>query len=391
MKKLFVFTENYAQGGGNRYLVDLINSISYKYQKILVYANKGGIFDTDVLRLNCEVSLGTLFFVTHSLVLNKFRHSNVIVISLAKLIFLLLDPILFVINIISFLLAFVKHKPTQILVCNGGYPASRACLAMVVSSKLLGIPVLMSIVSSPLQRRSFSFYYEKLIDLLIWNCVSKLIVNASFIKVQLVNLRDMPESKVSVVYNGLENINHSITSKQHQKQLLIGYIARLERAKGVFYLLDAFHVLVSKYPFLRLVINGSGNALNELSAKVDSMGLADKVLLQGHYSGDVSLLLSDFDIYAFPSTWEGFPYSILEAMRSGCAIVSTNVGGIPEAITNGIDGILVKPASSEDLVLGLAKLIDDRELRYKVANNARKKFEENFTLNHMAFAVKNFL
>jgi glycosyltransferase involved in cell wall biosynthesis len=145
---------------------------------------------------------------------------------------------------------------------------------------------------------------------------------------------------------------------------------------------------VPKYPFLKLVIIGSGNALNELSAKVDSMGLADKVLLPGHYSGDVSLLLSDFDIYVFPSLMEGFPYSILEAMRSGCAIATTNVGGIPEAITDGVDGILVEPASTEDLVLGLAKLINDRELRYKVSNNARKKFEENFTLNQMTFAVR---
>jgi glycosyltransferase involved in cell wall biosynthesis len=388
VKRLFVFTENYAQGGGNRYLVDLVNSISFKFNEILVFANKGGIFDADLSRLKCEISLGSIFFITSSLILNKFKHLNSKILNFYKCLFILFDPIIFILNIISYLITLVKLKPNKVLVCNGGYPASRACLAMVISSKILGIPVVMSIVSSPLQRRPFAFYYEKLIDFLIGNCVSKVIVNANFIAAQLVKLRGLPEAKISVVYNGLENINDPIISKQNHKELLIGCVARVDREKGLFYLLNAFHALVPKYPFLKLVIIGSGNALNELSAKVDSMGLADKVLLPGHYSGDVSLLLSDFDIYVFPSLMEGFPYSILEAMRSGCAIATTNVGGIPEAITDGVDGILVEPASTEDLVLGLAKLINDRELRYKVSNNARKKFEENFTLNQMTFAVR---
>jgi len=391
VKRLFVFTENYAQGGGNRYLVDLVNSISFKFSEILVFANKCGILDADLSRLKCEISLGSLFFITSSLILNKFKHLNPKILNFYKCLFILFDPIILALNIISFLLTLIKLKPNKVLVCNGGYPASRGCLAMVISSKILGIPVVMSIVSSPLQRRSFAFYYEKLIDLLIWNCVSKVIVNANFIAAQLVKLRGLPEAKISVVYNGLENINDQSISKRNQKELLIGCVARIDREKGVFYLLNAFHELEAKYPFLKLVIIGSGNALNELSAKVKSMGLADKVLLPGHYSGDVSLLLSDFDIYVFPSLWEGFPYSILEAMRSGCAIASTNVGGIPEAITDGVDGVLVEPASTEDLVLGLTKLIDDPELRYKVSNNARKKFEENFTLNQMAFAVRKIL
>ncbi len=391
VRKLLVFTENYAQGGGNRYLVDLVNSISFKYREILIFSNKGGLFDCDIARLNCRLVIKSLSFITFPFIVSRFKISNVRLLGIVKLFFFLIDPIALLLNVIIFLLFLVKSNPTQILVCNGGYPASRASLAMVFGAKLLNIPVVMSVVSSPVPRKSLVSYYEKLIDLLVWFCVSKVIVNANFIAFQLIKLRDLTKNKVSIIYNGLENIEHSIILNRPSDSLQIGCIARADKEKGVFYLLDAFNVLVSKYPFLKLTIVGSGNASDELAKKINSMGLTDKVYLPGHYSGDVSLLLSDFDIYAFPSLWEGFPYSILEAMRSGCAIVSSNVGGISEAITNGVDGILVEPASSEDLVLGLAKLIEDRKLRYKIANNARRKFEDKFTLNQMACAVKKIL
>jgi glycosyltransferase involved in cell wall biosynthesis len=391
VRRLLVFTENYALGGGNRYLIDLINSISFKCKEIVVFANKRGIYDVDLSRLSCEVTLGSLFFITSSLVLNKFKHLNSKILTFCKFLFLLFDPIIFVFNVSSFLLVLTKLRPNKVLVCNGGYPASRACLAMVVSSKLLSIPVVMSVVSSPSQRRSFAFYYERLMDLLIWSCVSKIIVNANFIAVQLINSRSAPQAKLSVVYNGLDNIDELNISKQYQKELLIGCVARLDKEKGVFYLLDAFNILTPKYPFLKLVLVGSGNASDEIAAKIKSMGLADKVSLPGHYSGDVNLLLSDFDIYVFPSLWEGFPYSILEAMRSGCAIVSTNVGGIPEAITSDVDGILIEPGSSDSLVSALTKLIENPDLRFSMSINARMKFKEKFTLEKMTLAAREVL
>lgn len=392
MRRLLVFTENYALGGGNRYLIDLINSIAFKFKDIWVLANNKGIFDVDLSRLNCEVNTGSLFFITSSLVLSKCKNLNSQILNFCKFFFILLDPIIFVLNVTSFSVTLIKLRPDKVLVCNGGYPASRACLAMVVSSKLLCIPVVMSIVSTPSQRRSFAFYYEKLIDILIWNCVTKVIVNANFIAVQLVKLRGLPEAKISVVHNGIDNIDQIAISKQHQKELLlIGCVARLDREKGVFYLLDAFNFLTSKYPFLKLVLVGSGNASDEIAAKIKSMGLTDKVSVPGHYSGDVNLLLSDFDIYVFPSLWEGFPYSILEAMRSGCAIVSTNVGGIPEAITNDIDGILIEPGSSDSLASALTKLIENPDLRFSISINARMKFKENFTLAKMTLAAREVL
>ena len=168
-------------------------------------------------------------------------------------------------------------------------------------------------------------------------------------------------------------------------------MSRIEKPKGVFYLLNAFSILLTKHPQLELVFYGAGSELEALTLRVRQLGIENNVNIAGHFYGDVSSILSNFDVYAFPSLWEGLPYSILEAMRSSCAIVSTNVGGIPEAINDEEDAILVEPGSTEALVLALGRLINNQELRTKISASARMKFMKNFTLDKMAFEASKIL
>ena len=77
------------------------------------------------------------------------------------------------------------------------------------------------------------------------------------------------------------------------------------------------------------------------------------------------------------------PYTIIEAMRAGCPIVSTDIGGISEAISHGHEGVLVKPGSKDLLVKALSLLINDYTKRKEMAVNARSRFIQNFTLSKM--------
>jgi len=88
--------------------------------------------------------------------------------------------------------------------------------------------------------------------------------------------------------------------------------------------------------------------------------------------------LSVIDIFVFPSFWEGFPYSILEAMNAGKIIVSTNVGGIPEAITDREDGILVKPRNVIELSDTLRDVIINFDKYAYLSANAKQKIDKNF-------------
>ncbi len=111
---------------------------------------------------------------------------------------------------------------------------------------------------------------------------------------------------------------------------------------------------------------------------------------------DAVKLLSGFDVYVCSSVKEGFPYTILEAMRAGLPIVSTNVGGIPEAITpylspsplagegggEGAVGILVPPKNPEALAQAIKQLLVNPELALKLGQNAQKKVQQ-FSLDKM--------
>jgi glycosyltransferase involved in cell wall biosynthesis len=323
--------------------------------------------------------------------LNKLKVNLRIFEFLLKIFLWVLDPFFLAINIFLFVRLLLRKKPSSVLVCNGGYPAARACLAMCIASRILGIPVVLSIVSMPSKRRILFSLYEKILDLLIWNSVSKVIVNAKAIAKELAAFRGMPLSKFIVIHNGLDDKPYVKSSGPFKNKIVIGYVGRIDKSKGIFYLFDAFLTLLDRYPNLELVLVGNGDSFAEIFHKVSDLGLDAKIKLPGHFEGEISSVLANFDIYAFPSLWEGFPYSILEAMRSGCAIVSTDVGGVSEAVENGVDGMLVNPGSSQSLIVGLEKLIEDTEFRTLISSNARTKFCKKFTLTEMAVASRKVL
>ncbi len=385
MKKLFVFTENYVRGGGNKYLVDIVNSISDDFDQISIYSNKNGFFADNKTKLKGDYAIcRSVNFITSSIITNKFVMNSKVFENTLKAFLWLLDPLFLAINIILFILLLIKEKPSKVLVCNGGYPAARGCLAMCIASKMIYLPVLISIVSMPARRKFLIFWYEKILDLLIWHSVSIVIVNANAIANQLITHRSMPSNKFSIIHNGLDEKSIDLVPMSRENTILIGYIGRIDKSKGVFYLFDAFLTLLHQYPHLELLMVGDGDSFTELVRKVNELGLNKKIKLPGHFDGDISSVLINLDIYVFPSLWEGLPYSVLEAMRSECAIVSTNVGGISEAIEDGVDGLLVPAGSSQSLIIALSKLINDTKLRAQLSSNAKLKFKRKFTLPKMA-------
>ena len=150
----------------------------------------------------------------------------------------------------------------------------------------------------------------------------------------------------------------------------------------------AFAYLAKTHPEIHLVLAGHGNASAELAKRTKILGLQNQVQLLGHYDGDVSSLLNTFDIYVFPSLWEGFPYSVVEALRSACVIVATRVGGIPEAVTDGVEGLLIAPGNRDEIISAIERLLANRELRQALSKNARLKFEKDLTLSKMHIRVR---
>ena len=397
LNRIVVFTENYAKGGGNRYLVDLINSFDVDEHEILVFSNSGGIYSEDICRLNKPVKFKSIFFITRALFFNwiKFpiHQKNKFLRRFISIPLVLLEPLFLFFNILSFLILCFLMKPDRVIACNGGYPAAKSCCAMIIAARLFKIPTVLSIVSMPASRNKFLYFFEKALDIMLWGSTDVVIVNAKAISEALSIRRDMPINKSYVIHNGLESlapINPMLDDGDliEKGDFVIGVVARLDKEKGILFLFEAFISMLEKHPNLKLILVGYGDIFDEIALRIAQLGLQNRIKLPGYLVGDISALLPRFDIYVLPSLWEGLPYSILEALRSGCVVVATNVGGISEAILDRFDGMLIEPASSLAIIRALDELINDAELRAKLSTNAKIKFESNFTLAGMEVRVR---
>ena len=364
-----MFTENYARGGGNRYMIDMVNALQDDYEEVMVTSNAGGIYPEDVRRLERLVERCNVHLITRSSISVSFRRMPAVLRKAS----LVLEPLFLLYNIGLFMRLIRSTKPDHILCCNGGYPAAQASLAMVIAAKISRVPAILSIVSMPARRRVIVWPYEVIVDKLIWMAAYIVVINAAAIAKALCDHRGALPEKLKIIYNGIENRPPKIAAKGGDSQFVIGCIARMDASKGVIFLFDAFLSLVKIHPELRLVLVGDGDASEELARRTKFLGLQNKVRLVGHYGGDVCALLDTFDVYIFPSLWEGFPYSVIEALRSGCAIVATKVGGIPEAIKDGVDGLLINPGSKDAIIRAIEVLMSNEEKRQTLTENARKE------------------
>jgi glycosyltransferase involved in cell wall biosynthesis len=380
-RRLLVFTENYARGGGNRYCVDLINALADSYDEVVLASNEGGIFPEDSERLAPNVVIQSVGFLTRSKARHSMRRFPKIVRAPWLLGLSLAEPLLFAGNVRSLSAYIRKIGPDAVLGCNGGYPAARATLALVVAARQCQIPAALSVVSMPTPRRKNLAAYDRALDSRVWSAVRLVIVNARAIAGALEQQHEMPAVLSRTIYNGLSDAPYSAIRKENWN---IGFVSRLDAAKGVMVLLEAFRGLAAKWPKLRLQLVGDGDASAALRKRIGELGLEGRVEASGFAEGDVKVVLESFRIYVFPSFHEGLPYSILEAMRAGCTIVSTSVGGIPEILRDGVDGLLVPPRDADALSKAIDRLLSDEDEAHRLGRAARERFERNYQLDNFA-------
>ena len=168
--------------------------------------------------------------------------------------------------------------------------------------------------------------------------------------------------------------------------IVIGTVARIQDVKNHRGLVAAFARLRELAPEqrerLRLSIVGDGPLMGALREQVASLGLQDVVWLPGARA-DVAALLHGFSLFALPSLAEGTPVSMLEAMACGLPVVASNVGGIPEVVTDGVEGSLVPVEDTEALARALASYVRDPALRRQRGEAARARVETAFSMRAM--------
>jgi len=159
--------------------------------------------------------------------------------------------------------------------------------------------------------------------------------------------------------------------------LVIGTLGRLSEEKGLHILIQAFAQISRTNSDIELWIGGEGKERTALEKLVERSGIGERVHFLGHISEPVELY-ECFDIFCLPSLREGLPNTVLEALAMEVPVIATAVGGVPAILHDGVDSRLVTPESSEALEAALRELIDDPDMRLRLAVSGRQLVEREF-------------
>jgi glycosyltransferase involved in cell wall biosynthesis len=167
------------------------------------------------------------------------------------------------------------------------------------------------------------------------------------------------------------------------------YAGRLRTRKAVAVLVEAFSRVRERAPSARLRLAGDGEQRPALEEQVRRLGLADAVHFEGTVPHDrMPALYAAADLFCLPSLYEGFPLAILEAMAAGLPVVATRVAGNPEAVEDGVHGRLVEAEDAAALAVALLELIEDTESRRRMGRQARRRVEEEFSIERIGAAYR---
>lgn len=192
-------------------------------------------------------------------------------------------------------------------------------------------------------------------------------------------LYDKAELKIHVIHNWVETGRYKENTPFASGNFYttIGTISRLdEPKKGLIFLLKAVRKLKNEGFGVKLVIAGDGYSRKSLEKFVAESALESTISFYG-YCDDIPTFLKDIDIFVLPSLSEGFPIVNLEAMASCLPVISSDVGGVSEAICDNLTGILVEPGSEDAIADKIKYVINNKDTAIKmgkIASNSVKEF-----------------
>lgn len=188
-------------------------------------------------------------------------------------------------------------------------------------------------------------------------------------------------AQIRVTWNGVDIDQFFPLSQEASLPPFILSVGRLAPGKGWEDLLTAVALLHSSLGQITIKIVGDGPQRSMLEKQIKQLGLEARVELVGHVSSRDALaaLYRQALLYIMPSHHEGLPTVVLEAMASGCAVLSTDVGGIPEVITSGKNGLLVPPREPRQMAEAIEQLVCNQLLRESLGHSARETVTDRFS------------
>ena len=229
-----------------------------------------------------------------------------------------------------------------------------------------------------------------------------IVVNAEAVRQWLVE-EGFQRDKIVVIRNGVDLSRFATRGDgpRLRRELglpqgvpLVAVVSRLHEMKGLDYFLQAAAAVANRYPDVRFLIVGDRYGLKdravvredayqaELERLATHLGIAHRVVFTG-FRLDIPELLAEVAVSVLPSLSEGLSNSLLESMAAGVPVVATRVGGSPEAVEDGVSGILVPPRDASALARGMDALLGDEARARAMGAAAGRRIADHFSLEAM--------
>ena len=204
---------------------------------------------------------------------------------------------------------------------------------------------------------------------------------------QMISVEHLPADKVVHLPNGIPPLEPGNSDVRGELGIsasapLVVSISVLRPEKRLDVLVRAAHLVHATHPDARFLIVGDGPERNALTALVGQLALEEVVIFTGHRS-DVGDVLAASDVAASSSAVEGSPLALMEAMGAGKPVVATRVGGVPDIVRDGVEGLLVQSRDPEALAGAIVTLLRDPRLRERMSAAGRERQRTEFDIHVM--------
>ncbi len=213
-----------------------------------------------------------------------------------------------------------------------------------------------------------------------YKIADKIVCDSADIKDVLITKYSLSPEKIAVVPIGVD-LNRFYPDKKIEtipnSALFIG---RLDKRKGVDFLLQAMPLLVQKVPDMKLFIGGTGRLGSDLRRYVEKWKLGEHVEFLGFIPDDqLNGWYNRVSCVVVPSIFEGFGLTVIEAMAAGTTVIATNVDSVKNLVEHGVDGLLVEYGDVDSLCRRLVEVVTDEALRMEYENRALDKIKSSYT------------
>jgi glycosyltransferase involved in cell wall biosynthesis len=218
----------------------------------------------------------------------------------------------------------------------------------------------------------------------------KLIAVSDFTRRELMKYYKVKEDKIRVIHNGVDVYKFQPAADKRKVKAELGFnpedfailsVGRLYARKGLFTLIESMPAVVKRFPNAKFIISGKGqsNEMKKLVAHAQRLNVKENIIFTGYYpDAKLPKLYQAADVFAFSTFYEHHPFAVLEALSSQLPVVTTNVGGIPETITDGENGFMCQPFNAKQFSERILFLLEHPAAAEEMAFLARKTILERF-------------